>query len=361
YNMGMPWGCFWAILSGLLCGIAIGMIIGYYASGPDIRRIAAQSKIGPATVIISGLAAGMRSACLPILFICAATFIGYQTAGIYGIALTAVGMLATVGATVTVYACGPIANNSGGMSEMSGLDLKTRKITADLGAAVHTTTAIGKGFATGSAALTAFALFAAFTQVAGLEVINIKKPLVAVGLLIGSLVPIICSSLTITSAGKVASIIVEEVGRQFREIPGLLEGKEGAKPDPMKCVSISATSAFGKIILPVLIAVLAPVAMGFLLGSEILGGMIIGSTVMGLFLAFFMVNGGTAWDNVKKYIEEGHVGGKGSTNHKAAIVGDTVGVPFKDSSGPAMNIIMKLISVVSLVIAPIIPVVGYIL
>ncbi len=361
YNMGMPWGCFWAILSGLLCGIAIGMITGYYISGSDIRRIAVQSKIGPATVIISGLASGMRSACLPILFICAATFIGYQTAGIYGIALTAVGMLATVGSTVTVYACGPIADDSGGMSEMSGLDLETRKITSNLGDAGHTTTAVGKGFATGSAALTAFALFAAFTQVAGLEVINIKKPLVAVGLLIGSLVPIMCSSLTITSAGNVASIIVEEVRRQFREIPGLLEGKEGAKPDTRKCVSISATSAFGKIFLPVLIAVLAPVAIGFLLGSETLGGMIIGSTVMGLFLALFMVNGGTAWDNVKKYIEEGHVGGKGSTNHKAAIVGDTVGVPFRESSGPAMNIIMKLISVVSLIIAPITPVIGYIL
>ena len=361
YNTGMPWGGFWAILSGLLCGIAIGMLTGYYSSGPGIRRIAAQSKIGPAMIIISGLAAGMLSACLPILFICGAAFIGYQTAGIYGIALTAVGMLATVGATMTVYACGQIADNAEDMSEMSGLDLETRRITAKLGAIGHTTTAIGKGFATGSAALTAFALFMAYTQVAGLEVINIKKPLVAAGLFIGSLVPIICSGLTITSMGKAASIIVEEVRRQFREIPGLLEGKEGAKPDPGRCVSVSATSALGKIFLPVFIAVLTPVVIGFLLGSESLGGMIIGSTVMGLFLALFMINSGTVWDNVKNYIEIGHVGGKGSTNHKAAIVGDTVGVTFKDSSGPAMNIIMKLISVISLIIAPIIPAVGYII
>jgi len=361
YNMGMPWGSLWAILSGLLCGIAISTLTGYYASGPGVSRIAAQSKIGPAMVIISGLAGGMLSACLPILFLCAASFIGYQTAGVYGIALTSVGMLATVGVTITVYACGPIADNAGDMSEISGLDLETKKITANLGATGHTTTAIGKGFATGSSALTAFALFMAFTQVAGLEVINIKKPLVLVGLFVGSLVPIICSSLTIISVGKVASIIVEEVRRQFREIPGLLEGKEGAKPDPRKCISISATSAIGKIILPVLIAVLIPVVTGLLLGSETLGGMILGSTVMGLFLALFMVNGGTTWDNVKNYIEKGHLGGKGSTNHKAAIVGDTVGVPFKDSSGPSMNIIMKLISVVSLIIAPIIPAVGYII
>jgi K(+)-stimulated pyrophosphate-energized sodium pump len=361
YNMGMPWGCFWAILSGLLCGIAIGMLPGYYAAGPGIRRLAEQSKIGPAMVIIYGLAAGIRSVCLPILFICAATFIGYQTAGIYGIALTAIGMLATLGSTMTVYAFGPIADNAGGISEMLGLDPETRKITDDLGATGHTITAIGKGFATGSAALTAFALFAAFTQVAGLEVINIKRPLVAVGLFVGSLVPIICSSLTITSVGKAASIIVEEIRRQFREIPGLLEGKEGAKPDPSKCVSSAATSALGKILLPVLIAVMTPVATGFLLGSEVLGGMILGSTTMGLFLALFMVNGGTAWDNVKKYIEKGHLGGKGSSNHKAAIIGDTVGVPFKDSSGPAMNIIMKLIPVVSLIIARIIPSAGYII
>jgi K(+)-stimulated pyrophosphate-energized sodium pump len=361
YNTGMPWGSFWAILSGLLCGIAISILTGYHASGPVIRRIAAQSKIGPATVIISGLAAGMLSACLPILLLCAATFIGYQTAGVYGIALTAVGMLSTAGAMITVYSCGPIADNAEVISEISGLDLETRKITANLGATGHTTTAIGKSFATGSAALTAFALFTAFAQVAGLDVINIKKPLVLVGLFVGSLVPIICSGLTITSVDKVASIIVEEVRRQFREIPGLLEGKEGAKPDPRKCVSVSATSALGKTFLPVLIAVLTPVVTAFLLGSETLGGMILGSTVMGLFLALIMVNGGTAWDNVKNYIEKGHVGGKGSTNHKAAIVGDTVGVPFKDSSGPAMNIIMKVIPVVSLIIAPIIPVVGYII
>ena len=348
-----------AIVAGIIVGLVIGFVTEVYTSEDykSVKSIAEQSETGSATTIISGVAVGMLSTWIPIVLICLGVFISYRVTGnLYGIALAAVGMLSTTGITVAVDAYGPIADNSGGIAEMSGLDPHVREITDKLDAVGNTTAAMGKGFAIGSAALTALALFVSYCSEVQLPALDLLDPNVVIGLLIGGMLPFAFSAMTMNSVSKAAYKMIAEVRRQFRTIPGILEGI--SKPDYGTCVSISTKAALHEMVVPGLMAVIAPLAVGILFGAAALGGLLAGSLVTGVMLAIFMSNSGGAWDNAKKYIEGGHHGGKGSDAHKAAVVGDTVGDPFKDTSGPSINILIKLMTVVALVFAPVFVAIG---